>query len=83
MVQYLEERVVLDDSSAGVIGVNARNLMSAVGVLLNGVNQGIGQVEGLRPGRPPVAGMPGDDPDHSHPDVIPEGVWQRDGVAVL
>jgi subtilisin family serine protease len=74
----------MDDTSAGINGINARNLMSAVGVLLNGANQGIGQVEQLRPGRPPrPPDLVGDDPAHSHPDVYPSAVYRRDGAVNL
>jgi hypothetical protein len=73
----LEERLVLDDSSAGVNGVNARGLTTAGGAALNGTMIGIGQVEIVRPGKPGF-----DNAANSNPVVVPIEVYRRDGPAV-
>ena len=49
-LEVLEDRVLLDDSSAGISGINARNLTTAGGAALTGSGLAIGQVEMGRPG---------------------------------
>lgn len=64
-LEALEARVVLDDNSAGPLGIVARGV---AGIQLSGSGIGIGQVELTRPGSPSL----GDSiPDFAHPDVNP------------
>src|SRR4051794_1463242 len=60
-LEHLEERIALDDNSAGANGINARNL----GLTGQGIH--IGQVEFGRPGLKAI----GDNNNNSHPDVTP------------
>jgi len=76
-LEVLEERVVLDDSSAGEFGIMARDLRMADGIRrLNGANIAIGQIE---IGRPGVPGF--DNAANSHADVEPTGVYRVNGAA--
>jgi len=71
-LEPLEDRLVLDDTSAGVNGINARNLSTADGLTtLTGLGIGIGQLELNR------AGKPGYDTQASrfHPHVNPTQVF--------
>src|SRR5262245_22233533 len=66
-LESLEQRIVLDDSSAGAGGILARNLTLADGVtILTGNGIAIGQVEPERPGKPGY-----DSPANYNPDVRP------------
>jgi hypothetical protein len=80
-LESLEDRLALDDVSAGLdvvgtsgatinTGIHARGLTTPGGLILNGFGIGIGQVEAARPGKPNF-----DDADHSHPDVNPDQVY--------
>lgn len=63
------------DVTIGPNGINSAAFQEP-GVDLTGMNIGIGQVEIERPG------LPGSDPDMQvHMDVIPAGVFRRDGAA--
>src|SRR5437016_4263718 len=67
----LEQRVLLDDNSAGPRGIDARGL----GFTGQGVY--IGQVESGRPGLRGTADLPFDSNANSHPDVRPDAVFRR------
>jgi hypothetical protein len=71
-LEALEARVVLDDNSAGPLGIVARDLGLTGGGIV------IGQVELTRPGKP----SDGDTmPDFAHPDVEPASVMVGTGPA--
>src|SRR4051812_764049 len=72
--ERLEERVALDNNSAGPNGINA----TVLGLTGQGVT--VGQVETGRPGM--RTGGPRDNNANSHPDVTPAGVFLRNGPAV-
>lgn len=63
-VETLEERIVLDDQSAGVPGIEARALQ------LTGAGVHIGMVEPFRVGKPGH-----DSVENTHPHVNPQGVY--------
>src|SRR5262245_65608325 len=69
-LEVLEERVVLDDTSAGVRGINARAIRTPDQVVLTGEDVRIGQMEGGRPGKPGF-----DNTDKSNSEVRPAAVY--------
>jgi len=69
LLEALEDRVVLDDNSAGPFGINAR----ATGLTGQGVH--IGQIENGRPG---LRGAMTDNDQNSHSHVTPAEVFLRD-----
>ncbi len=72
-VEALEDRLVLDNSSADTVGILARGLKRFDGTtVLTGAGINIGQVEASRPTKP------GYDKFFSHPDVTPVDVFKRD-----
>jgi len=82
-LELLEERVVLDDRSAGIRGINSRFLTTVAGMSLTGNsfidvaggdNVTIGQIEKGRPNDPKIDTI-------SHPDVRPWEVFFRDAPA--
>jgi hypothetical protein len=75
-LEVLEDRIALDDTSAGINGINARCLTTPGGTILTGSGIAIGQVEVPRPGKPGF-----DATDYSNPDVIPAGVYRQNGPA--
>src|SRR6266542_3373492 len=78
-VESLEERIVLDNRSAGMAGIMARGLRLADNVTaLTGQNINIGQVEIGRPGLRTIPAVAFDDVNHSNATVVPQRVFFRD-----
>ncbi|MCI0640573.1 MAG: carboxypeptidase regulatory-like domain-containing protein [Gemmataceae bacterium] len=71
-VESLELRIVLDERTAGLFGINARLLTTPSGVALTGSDTAIGQVEIGRPNNPLLDAI-----NHRH--VRPQGVYYKDG----
>ncbi len=71
-VRELEQRLATDDATAGVRGIDARELYTPGLTLLTGAGIHIGQVEVTRPGKPDF-----DLPANSHPHVVPWAVFLR------
>ncbi len=68
------------DSGVGPNGIDATGLMLPNGTVLTGAGIGIGQVEGLRPGKSTMDGGP-DDATNSASTVVPAQVYMRTAVA--
>ena len=66
--EVLEDRLVLDTWSAGLLGANAHFLTTPSGALLDGSGIWLGQIEVSRPNKPGLDTL-------SHPDVSPSGVY--------
>ncbi|MCI0640779.1 MAG: S8 family serine peptidase [Gemmataceae bacterium] len=76
VLETLEDRLVLDDTSAGLNGILARGLTTYGGFPLTGVAIGIGQVEPGRPGKP-NAPINDSVPNFAHNDVVPAAVFRQ------
>src|SRR4051794_2756854 len=76
-LQVLEDRVVLDDTSAGIRGINARNIQTPDRVVLTGKDVAIGQLESGRPGKPGF-----DNANRSNHEVRPAAVYRGANNAV-
>ncbi len=74
-IEPLEERIALDDNSAGSNGIDSRNLTTPGGVALTGSGVRIGNVERGRPGKPGY-----DSPTDSHPAVVPGALYRGCGL---
>src|SRR4051812_20357812 len=76
-LEVLEDRIVLDDTSAGLRGINARSIQTPDRVVLTGEGAVIGQLESGRPGRPGF-----DNVANENTDVRPTAVYRGVNNAV-
>lgn len=83
VLEPLENRIVPDRYSAGISGIDSRNLLRPDNQPLSGYDIGIGHVETNRVGKPNLSpGWPNPDtiPNFAHNDVRPEAVFLRNGA---